>query len=169
MPEADSIDPDAIRRAVAAGFDVNGQHGRSGTGGAESPWPPVVHPEWTPLCTAADGGRLAAVVALLELGADPAVRSGPGRLPLHYAVEEGHASVAAALLRGRDADEVHRLLTARRGTGGRDNNDSDSDAGTDSWDGLTDTDWDVGKGCYFLVFVPTIREIRDFLSRDVTH
>eukprot|EP01052_Picozoa_sp_SAG31_P018548 SAG31_NODE_1318_length_8823_cov_3.108780_4_plen_180_part_00 len=24
-----------------------------------------------------------------------------------------------------------------------------------------------GKGCYFLVFVPTIREIRDFLSRDV--
>eukprot|EP01052_Picozoa_sp_SAG31_P007181 SAG31_NODE_339_length_17487_cov_20.764435_7_plen_225_part_00 len=26
-----------------------------------------------------------------------------------------------------------------------------------------------GKGCYFLVFVPTIREIRDFLSRDVTH
>eukprot|EP01052_Picozoa_sp_SAG31_P054562 SAG31_NODE_14597_length_797_cov_1.323782_1_plen_104_part_00 len=26
-----------------------------------------------------------------------------------------------------------------------------------------------GKGCYVLVFVPTIREMRDFLSRDVTH
>eukprot|EP01052_Picozoa_sp_SAG31_P024939 SAG31_NODE_2156_length_6309_cov_30.741707_3_plen_120_part_00 len=26
-----------------------------------------------------------------------------------------------------------------------------------------------GKGGYFLVFVPPIREIRDFLSRDVTH
>ena len=130
IPEAACTDEDSIREWVRRGADVNAMHGVFGRDGSSSPFPPVRRPEWTPLCSAADGGHDGCVELLLRLGANPFVRSGSSSAPLHYAAEEGRTGVVAALLRGRGADETKRLLMDVRG--GRYDNDK-STARSQNW------------------------------------
>ncbi len=82
--------PDAVRRLVAAGADVN-----VGT-----------NTGYTSLMSAARQGHLANVAMLLQAGADVnAVTGGSPSTALHWAVENGHAEVVRQLVEaGADLD-----------------------------------------------------------------
>ena len=60
---------------------------------------------YTALHCAAYWGRLAITELLLELGADPTLRSKEGKTALDYAREEGKSEVVALLSEPRYADE----------------------------------------------------------------
>ena len=117
MLAARNGNPDAIKRLVAAGVDVNARETLRST---------------TALMWAAEQRHPAAVRTLLEVGADHAARSGPAGVPRNYlaprvntaAVEEAARRHAAAIAAGRtyeqqleyDAAQGMKISLGFRGT-----------------------------------------------------
>jgi ankyrin repeat protein len=88
---ADRGDVPEIERQLAAGADPNAFEGTD---------------NWTPLQMAADGGRLAVVVALLKAGAHVDGAKSDGWTPLMFATDNGHTATIDALL-AAGADVQH--------------------------------------------------------------
>lgn len=87
---AEAGDVAAIRAALAAGVDVDGEDAATGQ---------------TPLLRAVAAGRTNAVKALLDAGADPSRPSRKGYPPLAFAAERGHLEIIRLLVKaGADPD-----------------------------------------------------------------